>query len=297
MNIRKALFANKLALAIVLLFVVVRAVLPPGEIDNGLAPASTQGKGRIQAIEKTRLPDLSFEDYAQIAKRNPFGTSSQATGSGEWSLTADSSHSDRSVFEDLGLALSGTVSGSPSVARAIIKDLKTGVFALYKIGQMVGNARIETIEANAVILVHDNQRKVLRINAWQSNSNDNAYVSQSPTDSQITKPAKTALLVKRPDTKIQNRIQQIEKALAKTVIEPYVVDGQTEGLRITGLENIQFAKKIGLKNGDVIRTVNGHLLTSKQKAYQVFKKARSQEAITLELLRSGKPKNLSFALR
>ncbi len=157
MNTRKALFTSKLALALVLGYVVVRAVLPPGDIYNRLAPASAKGKDRAQAIETARLPDFSLEDYAQIAKRDPFGTS----GLGEWSLTADSSHFDRSVSEELGLALFGTVSGSPSVARAVIKDLKTGVFDLYKIGQVVGNARIEDIETDAVILLHNEERKKL----------------------------------------------------------------------------------------------------------------------------------------
>jgi general secretion pathway protein C len=47
------------------------------------------------------LPELSFEDYAKIAEKNPFGSSGQLT-----------SMSDSSVSEDLGLALYGTISGS-----------------------------------------------------------------------------------------------------------------------------------------------------------------------------------------
>ncbi len=85
--------------------------------------------------------------------------------------------------------------------------------------------------------------------------------------------------------------------LTKAVIEPYMIDGQVEGLKITGLENIRVAEDLGLKNGDIIRTVNGHRLTSKQKAYQIFKKARSQEAMNIELLRKNETKTLSFSLR
>ncbi len=61
MNTRKALFVSKLALILVLGYVVIRAVLPHGGIDNGLAPASAQGKGSAQAIESTRLPDLPLD--------------------------------------------------------------------------------------------------------------------------------------------------------------------------------------------------------------------------------------------
>lgn len=297
MNTRKALFASKLALALVLAYVVVRVILSPGGVDSRPAPVSAQGKGMAQAIETTRLPDLSLEDYSEIVKRNPFGNSSQTTDLGQLSLTADSFGFDRSVSEDLGLVLFGTVSGSPLFARAVIKDLKTDVFDIYKIGQVVGNARIESIEANAVILLHDEQRKVLEITGWQFNSGDNNHVSSSQTTKEISKTLETDLLSEKTNTNIRTKIEHIENVLKKVTIKPYVVNGRTEGLRITGLENLKTGKRFGLKNGDVIRTINGHLLTSKQKAYQVFKKARSQEAITFELLRGDKPKKLSFTLR
>ncbi|MCK4753169.1 MAG: hypothetical protein KAS75_06960 [Planctomycetes bacterium] len=296
MNTRNALFTSKLALIIVLLFVVVKVVLPLGDIDNGLAPALAQGKSNAQAIESTRLPDLSLEDYAQIALRDPFGTSSQTAGSDEWSLTADSSHFGLSVSEELGLALFGTISGSPSVARAIIKDLKTGAFDFYKVGQMVSNVRIESIEENAVILIHDGQRKKLGITAWQSDSSGNNHVPSLRIDNERSTTPETDLPREKTDTNTQTKIEQIEEVLTKAVIEPYVVNGRTEGLKITGLENIKCAKEFGLKNGDVIRTVNGHLLTSKQKTYQIFKKARLQETMTFELLRSNRTKKISLAL-
>ena len=82
----------------------------------------------------------------------------------------------------------------------------------------------------------------------------------------------------------------------KVVIEPYTLDNQTEGLKITGLENMKAMQGLGLKNGDIIRMVNGHQLTSKQKAYQILKKAKSQSDINLELSRDGKTKKLSIGL-
>ena len=87
-----------------------------------------------------------------------------------------------------------------------------------------------------------------------------------------------------------------EGLLKKAIIEPYIVDGEVEGLRITGLEDKSIAKALGLRNGDIIRRVNGHRLTNKQKAYQIFKKASSQPALDIELLRDNKTKKLSFAM-
>lgn len=82
----------------------------------------------------------------------------------------------------------------------------------------------------------------------------------------------------------------------RATIEPYVKDGQTEGLRLSGLENIPMAEMLGLRNGDIVQSVNGQQLTSKQKAFQVLMKAKTQSSIDVQLLRDGQSKNLSFKL-
>lgn len=297
MRTHKALFISKLTLVLLLVYTVIKVALPLGDSDNGLNKIQAKNKGDVQATETAQLPGLSLEDYAQILKRDPFNSSSQTTGPDGRSSTAGSSYLDRSVSEELGLVLFGTISGSPSVARAIIKDLKTNVFNHYKIGQAVGNARIESIEVDAVILLHANERKRLCINAWQSENANNSRVIASTAGSKEGKTSTTNLPEESKATNTHTRSEQIEKALAKMIVKPYIVNGRTEGLKVTGLENVEFAAAIGVKNGDIIRSVNGHSLTSKQKAYQVFKKARTQPDITLDLLRNNKPKKLSFTLR
>jgi type II secretory pathway component PulC len=291
MYIRKVLFISKLALALVLGYLVVRTLVPE-HTEKSSTPASARGGSASYVNQATGSPDLSPKDYSEIIKSNPFDSSGQIAGSGKWTSTAY----QQSVSEELGLALSGTVSGSPEVARAIIKDLKTGALDLYKIDQTVGDARIESIEENAVVLVCDGQRTVLKLNIAQSGSNNNTQLSPSQTANEMSNVAKADLSTKKANTNIQTTIGYVEAVLNNAAIEPYFVDGQVEGLQITGLENLSIAKNLGLKNRDVIRSVNGHRLTNKQKAYQVFKKAKSQPAIDIELLRDNSIKKLSFSM-
>jgi len=102
-----------------------------------------------------------------------------------------------------------------------------------------------------------------------------------------------------PETDIEKKMKSAQEMLAKTTIKPYIVKDQNLGLEITGLENMMvanFAKRIGLKDGDIVSAVNGHRLTSKQRAYQILKKARHQKRLSLDLIRDNKPKSISFAL-
>jgi len=283
MYIRKVLFISKLALALVLGYVLI-TILLAGHTQECSTPSSALGGGTVRLNQATGSMDLSPEDYSEIIKSNPFNSSGQMAGSGKWSSTAY----QQSVSEEFGLALSGTVTGSPEVARAIIKDLKTGALELYKVDQIVAGAQIESIEEDAIVLVCDGQMTVLKLNIADSGS----QLPSSQTPVETSKVAKTDLT-----TNTQTRVQHAGALLSNAVIKPYSVKGRVEGLQITDLENINIAKNLGLKNRDVIRSVNGHRLTSKQKAFQVFKKAKTQPGMPdIKLLRDGNIKKLSFSM-
>jgi type II secretion system protein C len=287
----KVFFTSKLTLALVLLFTVVRTVFLHDPVEKTLASVSAPAMNRIRVNKTVNLPDLSFADYAEIVERNPFGTSSQTTN------TIKPASVEPVVSEELGLALFGTISGSPEVARAIIKILKTGVSDLYKIGQTVEGASIEGIGTDEIILSHNGKRKILRLSIAQPNNSNSTEIPSSKIINEMSNAMTTDLASQKAYTVAQTKIGCVEVVLKKAVIEPHVVDGQVEGLKMTDLEDIEEAKELGFKNGDIIRSVNGQRLTSKQKAHQIFKKASSQAAINLELLRNDETKKISFDLR
>ena len=293
MYIRKVLIVIKLALVLLLCFVIVRTVIMPQHPARIFTPTSAAGTENVSANGVENAVEASVEDYSAIVERNIFG-------SADLSYMEDKSSPNilvRSAEEELGLALVGTVCGSMEISRAIIINTKTKLLGMYKTGQNVADARIKSIEENAVILLHNGQRKKLTLNRTSGHNKNNTQVLSSPAISEADKVASPVLPVKQPLTEVPTRIAHVEVMLSKAVIEPYAVTGQVEGLRITGLENIPMAKALGLKNGDIIREVNGHRLTSKQKALQVFKKARSQAVMNIKLLRDGETEELSFALQ
>jgi len=303
----KALFFIKLALVLILGYVVITTVLMPQHTVEFFVPDSAVSSENITAVEPTSSLDTPVEDYSVIVEQDIFGSSLRTYKS----LLGDNSVGPAlSAEEELGIALLGTVAGSPEISRAIIKDLKTNELSLYKTGDTVATpswkgsstAHIESIEKDVVVLLHQGQRKILDLGTRESVARHPVDKRQDIDSAQTALSTNSAQAVEtNPPAKSQStigdKLSDIEIMLTKAVIEPYAIDGQVEGLRITGLENISGAEDLGLKNGDIIRTVNGHRLTGKQKAYQIFKKARSQEAMNIELLRDNETKTLSFSLR
>jgi S1-C subfamily serine protease len=95
-------------------------------------------------------------------------------------------------------------------------------------------------------------------------------------------------------TRVHTKVKCVETVLKKADIEPYHINGQIKGLRITGLDRISASKDLLIKNGDIISAVDGHSLRSKRQAYGIFKRARTKPGMIVELLRDGKAKILLF---
>ncbi len=293
MYIRKVLFVFKLALVLVLSFVIIRTVIMPRNPAEIFQPASAAGIENISAEEAEKPAENSVEDYSILVAQNIFGVSDISD------VEEKSPEVDDAVTlagEELNLELVGTVCGSTSVSRAIIKNTKNQQLGMYKTGQNIAGASINRIEENAVILLHNGKRKMLTLNR-AGESKNNTQALSSPVISETGKVAGPVLPDEQSLAGAPTEIEHLEVILNEAAIEPYLVDGQIEGLKITDLDKIPAAKSFGLKNGDIVRRLNGHRLTSKQKAFQVFKKAKSESTVSLELLNNGETRELSFNLR
>jgi type II secretion system protein C len=289
--VRKILSINKLALWIVLAFVALRTVFILRQSSGSLPPYSAVGALGLSTEQPITKKQSTISDYAAIFEKNIFGGNIFQSGSEGNMYGAISS-----AEELLGLQLTGTVAGSSSVARAIIKDIKTNMSGLYKVGDTVAGATIEQIEKNSVILLWNNQRKSL--NLYTKGQSSDSVNGMQPNQPAVHRQDADQTDADKPEAKERVRFSNIEALLKTATIEPNGVGDKVEGLKIKDLGNSQqIAANLGLKEGDIIQMVNDQKLTSAQKAYQVLKKARSESKITVNLIRDGKPETLSFQLR
>jgi len=289
---------SKLALVLILCYIVAASLLVWRSSTEVFGPASAVGTENGSAAETAYPAQDSAEDWSVIVRRSIFG----AAGKPSNQMQSEPGRADAgflpSASQELGLELVGTVCGSPPFSRAIVRDTKTKIVDLYRPGQTVAGAYIQSIEDNVVILIHEGRRKMLSLKTAEAAPA--ATAARDIKDAPGVKPAAylaPTRISEQPAAVSTSRIGYIEEILSKAVIEPYTVNGKVEGLKITGLEDVPVAEALGLKNGDIIRIVNGQQLTSIQKAFQVFQKAKSQPAINLELSRGDETKELTFDLQ
>jgi type II secretion system protein C len=292
---RKALLAVKLTLALVLGHVIVRTTLTPQHSGETLAANVADCRDEKTAVEAPVVPDGPAPDYSAIVERDLFGSHVSSSKAVE---SAPPDHGVGSVQpsdDELRIALLGTVAGSPAVSRAIIKDTETNVLGQYKTGDTVLTASIESIEKDRIVLLHRGQRRIVTLHAKES-APEAAAGARVAVRANVSKPVRVAPSPK-PRMTFADKFRRAAIMLPKASVESHTVQGKVEGLRLTDLENIEGVEDLGLREGDVIRAINGHCLDSKQKTFQIAMKARTQEALSVELMRDNKIRNFSLPLR
>ena len=294
----KLLWIVKACLLAVLIYAGLKVVVSCLHLDTALDPDTARGEQRATDAQGTLPQTLSPSDYAAIVQRNLFATADRADSS---PATPPPPQTLDSVVpaEELGLRLVGTIAGGPTASRAIIQDTKSNATGSYRIGDAVASATVEAIQRDAVILQYRGRPLVVKLCPGKTENRE------QKTEEGRQKTQDAGLMAKgqsRPSSGVDasssasSHAGSVAEVFRKVTMEPYVKDNRAEGLKITGLENLPMAQALGLQNGDVVQSVNGQPLTSKQKAFQVLMKARTQSKMDMQLLRDGRSTKLSFHL-
>ena len=78
---------------------------------------------------------------------------------------------------------------------------------------------------------------------------------------------------------------------------PNYVNGQPAGFRLQGIRSGSMFSAIGIRNGDVIVSVNGTAIDSPQRAMELYQAMLQQEQVELGLLRRGREHTLNYTIK
>lgn len=289
-DVSRLFWVVKALLAATLIYVAVRAVVAPLHLGGVLTPEATSGDERVRDVAQANSALHRPIEVSGILENNLFegkdsgGSFQRGDDNPAFSITP--------AEEELGLRLIGSIAGTATTSRAIIEDTTAQTTRLYRTGDAVASATIESIQRDTVILRHEGQKRILRLHVGRATDDSRTNTVQEQGKAHGPESGSGT----REMAPSSAKLGYVEDLFRKASVEPYVENGQAQGLKITGLEKTPVAGMFGLKNGDVIQTINGQHLTDKQKAFQVLRKARTQSKMHVQLLRHGKIRDLSFDL-
>jgi hypothetical protein len=79
-------------------------------------------------------------------------------------------------------------------------------------------------------------------------------------------------------------------------VVPSIKNGKPNGFKLYAIRPASVYALLGFQNGDTIHRINGHDISTPDKALEVYTRLRDATAIELDLSRRGKPVKLRFAI-
>jgi general secretion pathway protein C len=202
------------------------------------------------------------KDYTIITRKNLFQVLTHPPDTGlEQSATAPVETPLEKTR--LQVALWGTVtSASGHDSFAVIENKKTGEQSLFQVGDPVEGGIIRKIIRNQVILRVNGQDQLLEVD-----------ITRKPAALATSIPA-----LPEPETGLSEFEPTLQPAsstglpnlMRQARIRPFFSNGKPDGLLLYGIRNDSVFQQIGLRNGDIIKALNGNDILSAQDAVTIY---------------------------
>lgn len=197
---------------------------------------------------------------------------------------------------------------NPDASFAAIVDA-TGKAMLYRKGQALGERTIERVNDQYVILRGATAFCSLSMFsplalappppppqvAVAEAPSDGSGIPTADLDNGITKISDNEYSVTRS---LLNEVLVNQGAIMSAArVIPHEEGGHVVGLKLYGVRRGSILSRIGLSNGDTLRTINGYSMSSLDDGIAAFANLRNAEHLTVSVVRGGTPTNINYSIR
>jgi general secretion pathway protein C len=184
------------------------------------------------------------------------------------------------------LSLIGTfVSGSTS--EAIIENTKSKSQDVFSIGdQIFDEAKLVAVYSNKVEIEREGKIEILAIDD-SSDVFGGVGGGSTGSDEDFTV----------DEGELNTALENLPLLLTQARAVPYFKDGKAVGLRLFAIKNGSLYEKVGLKNGDILKELNGSSLGDISQAMKLFERLKEERQITLTLERNRVKKVFNYRIQ
>ncbi len=190
----------------------------------------------------------------------------------------------------LDLKLYGIVKG-PYCSYALLKSGTKFLFLKEK--ERFGNFLIEKIYKNKVKIDEINSEKKFYL---FFTGNSKRFEEKSAVKKILISDQKEKVLTIRR-RKIETYLKNLDSILYSAKATPYFENGQIKGFKLTLIEKGSLIEKMGIREGDVIYSVNGRVLRGLDDVLYFLNSIYKLNEIRLGIIRNGKRNSLIFKIK
>lgn len=251
--------------------------------DMALPVASQQLVLKHESVGKDKAVDVaSFKDI------HLFGDMDEAEG-------ANNVVSAPLVVQPskLNIILVGTVVAGARSAAVVTMNGSKEQMVFFTGSEILPGVVLKSVEVMAIVLDNRGQQERISIEEGQ------AIVS--PLRPTIRRPqAKPrARHINRSINRgqMQTQLRDFSKLLSQARVTPHFTNKKADGFTITEIVKGSLYEEIGLRNGDVIRKVNGESVVSAEQAMRMYRELQSATNIDVEIDRGGSIQQVSYSIQ
>ena len=258
-------------------------------LGNKLAPTPVTDESAIKLSKGPAAEVKPLDDYAIITERSLFGGTSK--GSMGAPPEQDALDDMPVAVKSLGLKLVGTVVGNKrDDSSAIIEDLSTRKQEAYREGDRIKQTLIKRILRHNVIINTGTRDEVLTMEPEDSTGKSAAPERKAQASRRPT--ASSSIRLKRDDLEAQ--MANLNDLMQQVRIRPFMEGKQPAGFLVSNIKPGSLFSKMGLRNGDVIKGINGETITTPDQAIELYESLMEGGEIALEIKRGRRQQNLRY---
>lgn len=204
------------------------------------------------------------------------------------------------VMSTLDLTLLATIIASPEeFSIALIKENNSGISMTYGVGfDILGEAIITTIEKERVYFQRtgSDQLEYIEIGGEKATTATAPAKAGKKGDGDVQKVGANKYMVDQ--AVLDEIIANPEKLYTQVRVTPYKDDsGSITGYRMTGIRRKSIFYKLGVKNGDIVHSVNGQSLTSLSAAMDAYNSLGNSRSFNFEITRRKNKQTFEYEVR
>ncbi|MBP9838036.1 MAG: hypothetical protein KBC84_04925 [Proteobacteria bacterium] len=273
-----------------------------GKVALLLAVFFAKSTGSIfRNLEKEKLPEVSvseenskaitkskqaLESYTNISKSNIFGSST----SNQKQTTAPTA-----PITQLKLRLVAINEISSGRKLAIIEDTQKQNQEVFELNDQIFNqAKLIDILKDSIRMERNGKIEIL---ALEENIGKKSPASSSVQDEDKEEIDDNQTEFSVEEEEVSSALANLTQLLSQARAVPYFRNGQSIGMRLFAIRSGSLYEKLGLKNGDVLLSVNDNSLSDPAQALKIFEQLKSERSIGVKLERNSQNMDMHYTVR
>ena len=259
-------------------------------------PQPAPSRSSVSALAEKQEP---YDRYAPITERNifnpgekglkllPLGAVKTAgTGIGE-------SGSAKSPMPG-SYKLVGTVTGPGNRYYAIIEEGADHKQKIYRIYENIDEGKIVKIFRDRVLIKRKGEEQVLFFSPDEVRTKPVTSLP-APTGEIVRKLSSNRFLINREDA--TTAVGNINKFMTEARLKPHFMLGRPSGYSVFEIIPGSLIEKIGLRNHDIIKKINGQMINKPEEVYQAYSQLLRDSNIEVEIERGGRSEIFRYEIR